>query len=167
MRIDHRHFMSEAIKRGVKNEICPFGAILVDKTTHEIVGEGWNQTKEKKDLTSHGEMEAIRDCIERDKTKTVVWSNLILYTTAEPCAMCQGAVLWTGIGKVVFGSSIPFLKTLPLFANAIDIRAQTISYYWTKKDQPCEIIPGILKKECEHLFRDADESSRPTEFSHN
>ena len=31
---------------------------------------------------------------------------MILYTTGEPCAMCTGAMLWSGIGGVVYASSI-------------------------------------------------------------
>ena len=33
-------------------------------------------------------------------------SQLVLYTTAEPCPMCQGAISWSGIGTVVSGTSI-------------------------------------------------------------
>jgi tRNA(adenine34) deaminase len=36
--------------------------------------------------------------------------GLVLYTTAESCPMCQAAILWSGIGTVVFGSSIRFLQ---------------------------------------------------------
>src|SRR5262249_23624208 len=28
-----------------------------------------------------------------------------LYSSAEPCAMCAGAIYWAGIGRVVFGLS--------------------------------------------------------------
>jgi tRNA(Arg) A34 adenosine deaminase TadA len=28
-----------------------------------------------------------------------------LYSSAEPCAMCAGAIYWVGIGRVVFGLS--------------------------------------------------------------
>jgi tRNA(Arg) A34 adenosine deaminase TadA len=31
--------------------------------------------------------------------------NFTLYTSAEPCAMCAGAIYWAGIGRVVFGLS--------------------------------------------------------------
>lgn len=33
-----------------------------------------------------------------------------LYTSTEPCAMCAGAIFWTGIGRVVFGCSVPKLN---------------------------------------------------------
>lgn len=34
----------------------------------------------------------------------------VRYTTAEPCPMCQAAILWSGIGTVVLGSSIRSLQ---------------------------------------------------------
>jgi tRNA(adenine34) deaminase len=162
MSINHEHFMRQAIELGKKVPAKPFGALLVHKVTKEIFGEGWNQSTEKENPTSHGEMEAIIDCVEKHKSEKDYWSNLILYTTAEPCAMCQGAALWSGIRMVVFGSSIPYLKTLPLFADAIDIRAQAISDCWTIQDEPCEIISGILEQECNELFELAVEISQGT-----
>ena len=33
-----------------------------------------------------------------------------LYSSAEPCAMCSGAIYWAGIGRVVFGQSERSLK---------------------------------------------------------
>ena len=33
-----------------------------------------------------------------------------LYSSAEPCAMCSGAIYWAGIGRVVYGQSEKGLK---------------------------------------------------------
>ena len=35
-------------------------------------------------------------------TKDYLW-NCTLYSTAEPCAMCSGAIYWANIGRVVYG----------------------------------------------------------------
>ncbi len=52
-----------------------------------------------------------------DAINQLVFSNpgidghkLVLHTTAEPCPMCQGAIIWTGIEMVVFGTSIRSLQ---------------------------------------------------------
>src|SRR6202142_2270413 len=37
-------------------------------------------------------------------------SRCTLYTSAEPCAMCAGAIYWAGIGRVVYGQTEKALK---------------------------------------------------------
>jgi len=71
----------------------------------------------------------------------------VLYTTAEPCPMCIGAILWSGIGTVVFGTSIRFLQRRGW--RQIDIRAGEVVRRspWT-----CEIAGGVLERECNALF---------------
>jgi tRNA(Arg) A34 adenosine deaminase TadA len=41
-----------------------------------------------------------------------VLAGATLYTSAEPCAMCAGAIYWAGIGRVVYGLAEPRLKEL-------------------------------------------------------
>src|SRR6202023_2979846 len=41
-----------------------------------------------------------------------VLRNATLYTSAEPCAMCAGAIYWAGIGRVVYGLSERRLKDI-------------------------------------------------------
>jgi tRNA(Arg) A34 adenosine deaminase TadA len=65
--------------------------------------------------------------------------------------MCQGAVAWAGISRVVFGSSIPFLKSLDWWA--IDIRAEALSRLAAFRQ--CTVVGGVLEEECNKLFRTA------------
>ena len=37
-------------------------------------------------------------------------SRCTLYTSAEPCAMCAGAIYWAGIGRVVYGQTEKALR---------------------------------------------------------
>src|SRR6185369_2097039 len=118
---DDEKYMRRAIQLGGNNPKYPFGALLVDHKKSVIVAEGWNRSVQNP--TWHGEMDAINKCAASDPK--IDWANLTIYTTAEPCAMCQGAVAWSGIKRVVFGSSIPFLKSLNWWA--IDIRAEELA----------------------------------------
>lgn len=82
--------------------------------------------------------------------------SLVLYTTAEPCPMCQAAILWTGIETVVFGTSIRSLQRLGW--RQIDILAEEVvrrSPAWT-----CVLIGGVMEKECDALFESAIGSRR-------
>ena len=142
---DERH-MKAAIRLAGNVPKYPFGALLVDQKG-VVVAEGWNRSVHNP--TWHGEMDAINKCATAHPK--IDWTGLTLYTTAEPCAMCQGAVAWAGIKRVVYGSSIPFLKSLNWWA--IDIRAQELARLATFRE--CTVVGGVLEDECNKLFRAA------------
>lgn len=139
-------YMKRAIRLAGNVPKYPFGALLVDQKG-TVVAEGWNRSVHNP--TWHGEMDAINKCAASHPK--IDWAGLTIYTTAEPCAMCQGAVAWTGIKRVVFGSSIPFLKSLNWWA--IDIRAEELSRLSTFRE--CTVVGGVLEEECNKLFRTA------------
>lgn len=96
-------YMQEAVNEayeGIKNrEGGPFGSVIVKDG--KIVGRGHNRVLLKQDPTCHGEMEAIRDACRNLGTHDL--SDCELYTTAEPCPMCLGGILWANIKKVYYG----------------------------------------------------------------
>ena len=139
-------FMRKAIRSAGNVPKYPFGAVLVGQQG-EVVAEGWNRSVHNP--TWHGEMDAINKCAASHPK--LDWTKLTLYTTAEPCAMCQGAVAWSGIKRVVFGSSIPFLKSLNWWA--INIRAEELSRLAVFRE--CTVVGGVLEEECNKLFRAA------------
>ena len=95
--------MKEAIKEayeGIKNKHGgPFGTVIVKDG--KIVGRGHNRVLLNHDPTCHGEMEAIRDTCKNLGTHDL--TGCVLYTTAEPCPMCLGAILWSNITQVYQG----------------------------------------------------------------
>jgi tRNA(adenine34) deaminase len=143
----HERFMRRAIALAANNPKYPFGALLVDAAKDSVVAEGWNRSAQNP--VWHGEIDAINQCAA--KHPSIDWTRLILYTTAEPCPMCQSAVAWAGIGMVVFGSSIPYLESLHW--SQINIRAEEVAR--RTPFRKCAIIGGILETECNALFRAA------------
>ena len=143
---DDESHMRRAIRLAANNPKYPFAAVLVDEDKR-VVGEGWNRSA--LNPTWHGEMDAINKCAAAHPR--IDWTKLTLYTTAEPCAMCQGAVAWAGIKRVVFGSSIPFLKSIDVWA--IDIRAEELARLAAFRK--CTVVGGVLEEECNKLFRAA------------
>lgn len=99
--------MQIALALAKHNPQAPFGAVIVDNQTGEIIAQGLNASRINP--TFHGEMVAINDCAK--KHPHVDWSKVTLYTTAEPCSMCQSAIIWAGISRVVFATSIDYLLT--------------------------------------------------------
>jgi len=142
--LDHQRFMREAIARAKNVPDLPFGAVIVLAERAEIVADGFNRSK--LNPTYHGEVDAINRCAESQPE--IDWNGLVLYTTAEPCPMCQSAVEWAGIRMVVFGSSIPFLKSLGFWQ--IDIRAEEVAR--RTPFHHCALLGGVLEKECDALF---------------
>ncbi len=145
--LDHERYMRLAIEQGKKNPKYPFGAVIVNMRTKEVVAEGFNHAYTNP--IWHGEMTVINKCPDMDTGFN--WKEMCIYTTGEPCAMCQSAILWTGMPLVVYGSSIPFLNTQK--SKGINIRATAINN--ASFMGKCEIIGGVLEKECNELFAKA------------
>lgn len=78
----------------------PYGAVVV--RDGEIVGEGLNRAPGLHDPTSHGEVEAIRDACRRLGTTDL--SGAIMYTSAEPCAMCVATMILANMAKLVYAA---------------------------------------------------------------
>ena len=96
-------FLRQAIElaRKARNDgRHPFGALVVNHQGEMVVAARNNAVLPNGDPTQHAEMlacsQAARLLTEAELAKCT------LYTSTEPCAMCAGAIYWTGIGRVVF-----------------------------------------------------------------
>jgi tRNA(Arg) A34 adenosine deaminase TadA len=142
--LDHTTFMRRAVAQAQQVPLLPFGAVLVRGATREVLAEGHNRTAASP--TFHGEIDVINR-LAADQPQ-VGWESLVLYTTAEPCPMCQAAIEWAGIPLVVYGSSIPFLQGLGWWQ--IDIRAGEVAQ--RTPFRRTAVLGGVLAKECNALF---------------
>jgi tRNA(Arg) A34 adenosine deaminase TadA len=80
----------------------PFGAVLVDHNGNLLL-EAENGYMPSHDGTAHAErLLATQACT---TLSAEVLAKATLYSSAEPCAMCAGAIYWAGIGRVVYGLS--------------------------------------------------------------
>lgn len=94
--------VKEAIEGVLSGHGGPFGAIVVKD--NEIVGVGHNKVVIENNPTLHGEMVAIQDACKNLNTFDL--TGCVLYTSAEPCIMCLGAIMWSNIKKVYYACSI-------------------------------------------------------------
>lgn len=78
----------------------PFGAVIVSEQD-EVLAEAWCNTTETGDCTGHAETNAVRQV--SPHVSREVLARATLYSSAEPCVMCAGAIFWSNIGRVVFG----------------------------------------------------------------
>jgi tRNA(Arg) A34 adenosine deaminase TadA len=87
-----RALRDQAVREGDQ----AYGAVVVRDGV--IVGEGRNYVVLQSDPTAHSELLAVRDAARRLGTRDL--SNCDVYSTATPCAMCQGALYWGRIRRV-------------------------------------------------------------------
>ncbi len=81
----------------------PFGAVVTDAAGTIVASFGNNSLPPEGDPTQHAEMRAVAAAFRALGAEGMAGSTL--YTSAEPCAMCSGAVYWTGIDRVVYALS--------------------------------------------------------------
>jgi tRNA(Arg) A34 adenosine deaminase TadA len=99
----------EVARRAVEHGNMPFGAILVDGDGN-VVLEAENLSITEHDPTAHAETTLMREAGRRFDPDYL--AGCTMYTSAEPCAMCAGAVYWVGVRRVVYGLDIPGLDAL-------------------------------------------------------
>lgn len=105
----------------------PFGSILADPDGRVLMEQGNGYTSEGRDRTAHAErLLASRAARAYDLD---FLARCTLYTSAEPCAMCSGAIYWAGIGRVVYGQTEKALKA----ATGAHEENPTL-------DLPCEVV---------------------------
>ena len=78
----------------------PFGALIVS-AAGEVLAEAYCNTGETGDCTGHAETNAVR--LAGPRASREVLRDATLYSSAEPCVMCAGAIYWSNIRRVVFG----------------------------------------------------------------
>jgi len=128
----------------------PFGAMLVSDRGR-ILLEGENTQVATSDCTGHAETNLLREASRCYPRKLL--SRCTLYVNAEPCAMCAGAIFWSGVGCVAFGLSSERLSTLTqentdrLFQHCADVLA--------KGTHPVEVFGPMIEEEAEEVFKKA------------
>lgn len=126
----------------------PVGAVVVKKSTGEIVGEGFNRREVDKNSIAHAEILAINQA-----SQTLGGWRLIdceLFVTLEPCPMCAGAIINSRIKRVIFGAS-------DLKAGSCGSVVNLFELPYNHKPQ---LLGGILKDECSGILLDFFRSLR-------
>jgi tRNA(Arg) A34 adenosine deaminase TadA len=123
----------------------PFGAAIVEQGTGALVAVGMNSVVRLNNCTLHGEMVAFMMAQSRLKSFTMRSDDGPVYelaTSCEPCAMCLGATLWSGVSRVLCGAHRDDARRLnfdegPVFPEShAYLEARGI-----------EIVHGVLREE--------------------
>lgn len=81
----------------------PFAALVADEHGNVIARAGNNSMPPQGDPTQHAELVAAARAARLLTPEQL--ARCTLYTSAEPCCMCAGAIYWTNIGRVVYALS--------------------------------------------------------------
>ncbi|RLM30374.1 tRNA adenosine(34) deaminase TadA [Brenneria salicis] len=95
-----RHALTLARRAQDEGEV-PVGAVLV--LDNQAIGEGWNRPIGHHDPTAHAEVMALRQGGQVLQNYRLL--NATLYVTLEPCIMCAGAMIYSRIGRLVYGAA--------------------------------------------------------------
>jgi len=147
---DETKIMRQAIEkaRETMNEDLggPFGAAVVDAEGN-ILAVASNTVLGDNDPTAHAEVNAIRAAAKKKGSYDL--SGCTLYTTAHPCPMCLGAIIWANIKHIRYGCR-------PEDADSIGFRDDFI-YDFIKGDMKDKEILTIDEGErdaCLRLFKE-------------
>jgi tRNA(adenine34) deaminase len=131
-------FMNEALKQAMiafDDGEVPVGAVVVCR--NKIIAKAFNQTERLNDVTAHAEMLALTAAFNHIGAKYL--PDCRMFVTLEPCIMCAGALSWSQIGGLIFGTPDPS-KGYNLITQKTLLHPAT------------EVESGILKKECRELM---------------
>lgn len=127
----------------------PFGSLLADGDGNVLREQGNGYTSEGHDRTAHSErllaswaaknlsLEQLRECT--------------LYSSAEPCAMCSGAIYWAGIGRVVYGETERNLKAHTGAHEENPTLDLPCHIVFEAGQRPTEIVGPLLQEESAEL----------------
>lgn len=99
-------FLRRAIRRAERARAeghHPFGALVVDESGAVVAEAGNDSQPPHGDPTRHAELVAVAAAARAIPPERL--ARCTLYTSAEPCCMCAGAVYWCGLGRVVYALS--------------------------------------------------------------
>ena len=138
--MSHETWMAKAIEEArtaAEDGDAPVAAIIVQRDT--VLAVGLNTKTSERSGFAHAELNALlaaKPALGRRPDACV------LYSTLEPCAMCLGAITFSGIRTVIYGAPDPQGGAVAMFRE-----------HSTYQDWMPEVIGGILRDECEELKR--------------
>ena len=141
----HETFIREAIQLATharQHGNHPFGALLVH--AGKIILTAENTVNTDHDQTRHAELNLVSMAARQFDADTL--ANAILYTSTEPCAMCAGAIYWTGIRTVVYGCSAELLGAMAEGGLVIPCRD-----IFARGTESVEIIGPVLEDESQKV----------------
>jgi tRNA(Arg) A34 adenosine deaminase TadA len=120
----------------------PFGALLVD-ANQQVILEAENTVVTEQDCTGHAETNLMR--LASRQIPPDVLASCTLYSSAEPCVMCAGAIHWGNVRRLVYGVGAASFDTI-VGPTASQLRMPCREVF-ARSSQPIEVIGPALEDE--------------------
>jgi tRNA(Arg) A34 adenosine deaminase TadA len=153
--LDHESLLRRAFevaRRSHQEGDHPFGALLAGPDGAVLMEQCNGFTTEGHDMTAHAER-LLATRASRAYGAAYL-ASCTMYSSAEPCAMCAGAIYWAGIGRVVYGQAETSLKAA-IGAHAenptLDLPCRTV---FAAGQRPVEVVGPLLEDEAAALQAD-------------
>ena len=142
--------MRLAIDVGLKNPESPIGCVIV--RDGKVLGVGHNEVAARHDPTAHAEMVVIRRaCAELAEDEL---RGATLYSTLQPCGMCTMAIIWSKIGRVVYGAERAQVHQMYFEDRHFD----TMDFIRDAFRDDLDVTGGVLDRDCAALYHAPDEA---------
>ncbi len=139
----------------MQNTGGPFGAAIFASRTGQLIAAGMNQVVPLRNSSLHAEMVATMMAQQRLQVHTLGADPDAAYelvSSCDPCAMCLGGVLWSGVKRLVTGAHREDASRLnfdegPVFPES----------YQYLRDRGVEVVRGVLRDDARsvlQLYRD-------------
>ena len=143
-------FMKRAIHLATESfneQEVPVGAVIVKD--NKIIGEGKNKVVCKNDVSSHAEINAIRDA--SNNIKNYRLNECSMYVTLEPCHMCAKAAVDARLSSIIFATLEPKTGSIVSIDDFLDkkILNHSINYQY-----------GLMEEESSKLLKEFFQSRR-------
>jgi tRNA(adenine34) deaminase len=137
-----REAISAARRAAQEHDEVPVGACIVDERGALLAVAG-NRTRTDCDPTAHAEVVALREAARRAGVFRL--TNVTVYSTIEPCAMCAGALVQARVRRLVYG--------------ARDEKAGAVESIFRVCDNGSlnhriELTSGVLEAQCRELMQE-------------
>ncbi len=137
----------------------PFGAAVFAEGSDRPVAVGVNSVVRLRNAMLHAEVTALMHAEQRVRSFTLHRYGLPrheLYTSCEPCAMCLGAALWSGVVRIVCGATRDDAESLGFDEGPVF----PASYFYLE-ERGIEIVTGVLREEAAAVLRAYAEKGGP------
>jgi tRNA(Arg) A34 adenosine deaminase TadA len=157
-----RHYINDEEKMRLAIELSrenilqktggPFASAIFEIDSGKLVAVGINMVVPLNNSILHGEIVAFMMAQTKLKSFTLSASGMPsheIFTTCDPCAMCLGAILWSGVKRVVCGASREDAQRLnfdegPVFEQSYDYL----------KLKGIEVIHNVCQQEANAVLSD-------------